>query len=78
MNDAAANDVSPKKRLYALLFCIFFGWAGLHRFYLDKVGTGFAMLFTFGGFGMWVPIDIALLLFGLLKDSDDKVVKNWM
>jgi TM2 domain-containing membrane protein YozV len=78
MNEAASNDVSTKKRLYALLFCVFFGWAGLHRFYVDKIGTGFAMLFTFGGFGMWVPVDIVLILFGFFKDSEDKAVKDWL
>ena len=32
-------DVSPKKRLTALLLCLFLGGLGIHRFYV-KVGTG--------------------------------------
>jgi len=78
MADTTSMETSSKKRLVALLLCVFFGWTGIHRFYVDKVGTGIALLLTFGGFGMWIPVDIVLILFGLFKDKDGKALKDWM
>jgi len=78
MTDTASVELSPKKRLVALLLCIFFGWTGIHRFYVDKIGTGLLLLFTLGGFGLWVPVDIAMILFGYFKDKDEKPLKTWM
>ncbi|HLC15753.1 MAG TPA: TM2 domain-containing protein [Thermodesulfovibrionia bacterium] len=78
MAETTSMETSSKKRLVALLLCVFFGWTGIHRFYVDKVGTGIALLLTFGGFGMWIPVDIGLILFGLFKDKDGKVLKDWM
>jgi TM2 domain-containing membrane protein YozV len=78
MAETTSMETSSKKKLIALLLCIFFGWTGIHRFYVDKVGTGIALLLTFGGFGMWIPVDIVLILFGLFKDKEGKVVKDWL
>lgn len=78
MADTTAVETSTKKRLVALLLCIFFGWTGIHRFYVDKIGTGIALLLTFGGFGMWIPVDIVLILLGLFKDKEGKAIKVWM
>jgi TM2 domain-containing membrane protein YozV len=78
MAENTAVESSTSKRLVALLLCIFLGWTGIHRFYVDKIGTGFSLMFTFGGFGMWVPIDIVLILFGWFKDKEGKPVKEWL
>ncbi len=40
---------SIKSRLYTLLICLFFGWAGGHRYYVNKSGTGLLILFAGGG-----------------------------
>ncbi len=37
------------------------GLLGGHRFYLEKMGTGFVMLFTGGGGGIWWVVDAFLL-----------------
>ena len=43
------KEISPKSRLVAILLAVFIGSLGIHRFYVGKVGTGIAMIFTFGG-----------------------------
>ncbi len=69
--------LSPKSRLAALLFCIFLGGLGIHRFYVGKVGTGIAMIFTLGGLGIWVLIDIIMIATGSFTDIDGKYVLDW-
>ncbi len=68
---------SPKSRLYALLICIFFGWAGGHRYYVNKIGTGLLLLFTGGGFGMWWIFDLIMISIGAFKDKDNLPLKKW-
>ena len=43
---------------------VFLGQLGVDRFALGCIGTGFAKLFTFGGFGVWYIIDIIRLATG--------------
>ncbi len=74
---AEEKKESPKNRLVALLLCFFLGWAGGHRFYVNKVGTGLAMLFTMGGFGIWYFVDIILIAIGTFKDKDGLAVTKW-
>jgi hypothetical protein len=74
---AGGAVVSPRSRLAALLFCIFLGYLGVHRFYVGKVGTGIAMIFTLGGLGIWVLIDLIVIATGSFKDIDGKVVSDW-
>ena len=71
------KTVSPKSRLAALLLCFFLGWLGVHRFYVGKVGTGVAMIFTLGGLGIWVLIDFIMIIVGGFTDIDGKFVLDW-
>jgi hypothetical protein len=73
----APAGASPKSRLAALLFCVFLGGIGVHRFYVGKVGTGVAMIFTLGGLGIWVLIDIITIATGSFKDIDGRLVSDW-
>lgn len=59
---------SDKSRWMAFFFCVFFGYLGVHKFYLGKIGTGIVYLLTFGVFGMGWAVDTLLLLFGLAND----------
>jgi hypothetical protein len=69
--------VSPFSRLAALLLCFFLGCLGVHRFYVGKVGTGVAMIFTLGGLGIWTLIDFIMIIVGGFTDSNGKYVLDW-
>jgi len=72
-----AADVSPKSRLATTLLAWFLGQFGAHRFYLGKIGTAIAMLFTLGGLGIWALIDFIYAVSGNMKDKEGKLIKNW-
>lgn len=60
---------SQKDYLTTLLLCIFLGPLGVHRFYTGKIGTGIAMIFTFGGALIWAMVDLIFIIAGRFKDS---------
>ncbi len=70
-------ETSAKSRTASLLLCFFLGSLGIHRFYVGKVGTGIAMIFTFGGLGIWTLIDFIMIIVGSFQDSDGKVIATW-
>ncbi|HOP65903.1 MAG TPA: TM2 domain-containing protein [Bacilli bacterium] len=74
---AEDNNISPKSRLIAFLFCTFLGGLGVHRFYVGKIGTGILWLFTAGCFGIGVLIDWILILCGNFKDEEGLLITNW-
>jgi len=75
------GDVSPKSRLVTTLLCalpaFMFGIAGVHRFYLEKIGTGILMLITLGGLGIWTLIDLIMVIAGSMKDKDGRPILIW-
>jgi hypothetical protein len=68
---------SPKSRLVTMLLAFFLGVFGVHRFYVGKVGTGLAMLFTLGGLGIWWLADNIMILAGSFRDKEGLLVSNW-
>lgn len=58
-----------KSYLVTLVLASFFGMFGADHFYLGKKGTGLFKLMTFGGFGIWVAIDVVITLFGGRRDA---------
>ncbi|MFH1174838.1 MAG: TM2 domain-containing protein [archaeon] len=44
-----------------LIMSVIFGWFGVDRFIMGKVGTGILKLITFGGLGIWWLVDIILI-----------------
>ena len=60
-----------KSKLTAILLCFFLGNLGIHRFYLGYTLIGVIQLLTFGGFLIWVIVDLIRLTIGSLKDSED-------
>lgn len=63
------QQVGGKNWMVTLLLAIFLGTWGIHRFYTGKIGTGLLMLFTLGGCGIWVLIDIISIAMGSYTDS---------
>jgi hypothetical protein len=69
------SDASDKNKWVAFLLAWVFGYFGAHRFYVGKIGTGILMLCTFGGFMIWVFVDMLVILTGGFKDSKGKSLK---
>jgi len=63
-----------KQRHFLAVFFLSFMWGtfGADRFYLGKYGTGILKLVTFGGFGLWTLIDLALIMNGAMRDRQGK------
>ena len=60
-----------KSKLISILLCFFLGSLGIHRFYLGYTIIGVIQLLTFGGFLIWVIVDLIRLIIGSLKDYED-------
>ena len=61
----------PKQRHFLAVFFISFMWGiyGIDRMYLGKWLTGLLKLLTFGGFGLWLVIDLGLIINGTMRDK---------
>jgi len=60
-----------KQRHFLAVFFFSFMWGvfGIDRFYIGKVWTGILKLITFGGFGIWAIVDLALIMSGAMRDK---------
>lgn len=71
------QPISDKSRTVALLLCIFLGGLGIHRFYVNKIGTGILWLCTGGCFGIGYLVDLILIICGSFTDKAGFTVKRW-
>lgn len=70
-------SASEKRLAPAFLLNFFFGFLGIHRFYVGKIGTGLLQLVTLGGFGLWALVDHFILAWGCFKDKAGNRVSQW-
>lgn len=69
--------MSEKRILPALLLCFFLGVFGIHRFYVGKTGTGILQILTLGGLGIWVLIDLVMIIVGAFTDKEGNKITEW-
>lgn len=70
------GDYSSKAWSVTLVLCVLLGFIGFHRFYVGKAGTAILMLLTFGGFGIWVLVDLIRIVINNFTDEEGKIVKR--
>lgn len=75
MEEKKEEPKSDKNYLATLLFCLFLGSFGVHRFYVGKIGTGLLMLITFGGLAIWTLIDFIMIVCGAFRDKQGFLIK---
>ncbi|MDR2349313.1 MAG: TM2 domain-containing protein [Deltaproteobacteria bacterium] len=60
---------STKSLSSVALLCMFFGFLGVHRFYMGKIASGIFMFLTFGGLGLWAFADLLWAVCGKFRDQ---------
>ena len=68
---------SAKSRKIDTLLCTFLGFAGVHRFYEGKIGTGILWLLTLGLFGVGYFIDFIKVITGKSIDKEGNPILSW-
>ena len=78
-SEAIRAGVSPYKRMWALILAAggLFGFNGLHRFYVGKIGTGIIWFLTGGLLGIGQLIDVILIIVGQFEDHEDRPLVVW-
>lgn len=73
----ATTNPAPKSFIATWLFALFLGVFGVDRFYLGKIGTALAKLFTLGGLGVWALVDLILVLAGAQRDKLGRPLEDY-
>lgn len=70
----SSSSDSDSQWVVTLLLAFLLGVIGAHRFYVGKTGTGILMLLTFGGLGIWLLIDLILIITGQFTNKDGEKI----
>jgi len=68
------QQYSEKDWLVTLLFSIFLGYLGIHRFYAGKIGTGILWLLTGGCLGIGALVDIIMIATENFSDDNGRLI----
>ncbi len=71
------TNTSDKKRLPALLLCLFLGYFGAHYFYVGRIGKGIICIFTMNFFMIGWFADIFKILLGKFTDNVGVPLREW-
>lgn len=69
------NNEMEQRWLITLLLCFLGGVIGLHNFYNRKIGYGILQILTVGGFGLWVLIDLIMIVTNNFKDKEGNYIR---
>ena len=72
LDSSTTTSTTDWLTLFPLTF--FVGVLGVHRFYVGKIGTGFLMLLTLGGLGVWFLVDLILVVTGQFTNKDGQKI----
>jgi TM2 domain-containing membrane protein YozV len=75
-NSKTAGKSDKNWQVTVLLCGLGTGIIGAHRFYVGKIGSGFAQMFTLGGFGIWSLIDFINILRQKFTDGDGNLITH--